>query len=211
MAISMFGAACTRGSVDFKSFPSPATDIPFKEGEATRVATLAGGCFWCTEGVYQQIPGVLNVVSGYSGGAKETANYEAVCGGRTGHAEAIQITYDPKLISYGQILKVFFSVAHDPTTLNRQGHDVGPQYRSAIFYHSPEQRAAAEAAIAALTEARAFTQPIVTEVAPYTAFYPAEAYHQEYYRHNGQQPYCQLVIAPKVAKFRRHFGERLKA
>ncbi len=173
-------------------------------------ATLAGGCFWCLEAVYVELRGVQTVTSGYAGGHVAQPTYQQIGTGQTGHAEVIQLTFDPAALTYREILEVFFAI-HDPTTLNRQGHDVGPQYRSAIFYHSPEQRAAAEAAIAALTEARAFTQPIVTEVAPYTAFYPAEAYHQEYYRHNGQQPYCQLVIAPKVAKFRRHFGERLKA
>ena len=168
-------------------FPNPATDLqPDPATEAS--AVLAGGCFWCTEAVFNQIDGVKKVVSGYSGGDSSTANYEAVCGGRTGHAEAIQITYDPGKISYGQLLKIFFSVAHDPTQLNRQGHDHGTQYRSAIFYSDPEQKRIAEAYIKQLEQAKVFRSPIVTEVTPLKAFYPGEDYHQNYCSRNPQNP-----------------------
>jgi peptide-methionine (S)-S-oxide reductase len=181
-----------------------ATTTPRRE-----VATLAGGCFWCLEAVFDELEGVEDVVSGYSGGHVPNPTYEAVCTGRTGHAEAVQITFDPDRIAYGDLLRVFFSI-HDPTTLNRQGADVGTQYRSAIFYHSPEQKAVAEAVIAELEAAGIWDKPIVTEVTPFQAFYPAEDYHQEYYRRNPYQGYCQVVIAPKVAKFRRRFRDRLK-
>lgn len=203
MAISMFGAACARGSVDFKSFPSPAVDLPLKEGETVRETVLAGGCFWCTEGVFQEIPGVLSVVSGYAGGTKASANYETVSGGETGHAEAIKISYDPKLISYGQLLKVFFSVAHDPTTLNRQGNDVGSQYRSAVFYANDEEKQVAEAYIKQLDEAKVFSGPIVTKIERLEAFYDAEAYHQDFVRQNPDQGYVRAVAVPKVEKARK--------
>jgi len=183
---------------------SVATTTPRRE-----VATLAGGCFWCLEAVFDELEGVEDVVSGYSGGHVPNPTYEAVCTGRTGHAEVVQITFNPDVISYRDLLRVFFSI-HDPTTLNRQGADVGTQYRSAIFYHSPEQKAVAEAVIAELQAAGVWDKPIVTEVTPFQAFYPAEDYHQEYYRRNPYQAYCQVVIAPKVAKFRRQFMDRLK-
>ncbi|HEX5724620.1 MAG TPA: peptide-methionine (S)-S-oxide reductase MsrA [Longimicrobiaceae bacterium] len=173
----------------------------------TEVATLAGGCFWCLEAVFEQLKGVRQVVSGYAGGHVPNPTYERVCGGVTGHAEVVQVTFDPEEIGFGELLEVFFTI-HDPTTLNRQGADVGTQYRSAIFYHSPAQQQAAEAAIRQAGEI--WDQPIVTQVAPLTAFYPAEAYHQEYYRRNPGQRYCQVVIAPKVAKFRSKYLERLK-
>ena len=190
-------------------FPDPAIDE--KSGSAKkRTAVLAGGCFWCTEAVFAQIAGVEKVVSGYSGGDRATANYEAVCGGRTGHAEAIQITYDPTQISYGQLLKIFFSVAHDPTQLNRQGHDHGTQYRSAIFYSDPEQKQIAEAYIQQLEQAKVFRSPIVTVVTPLEAFYPAEEYHQNYCSLNPQNPYVASVAEPKVEKTREHFPELLK-
>ncbi len=175
----------------------------------TEVATLAGGCFWCLEAVYDQVQGVLHVESGYAGGAVPHPTYEQVCTGRTGHAEVVQVTFDPALISFRDVLEIFFEI-HDPTTLNRQGADVGTQYRSAIFYHSPEQKAVAEEVIAALTAARRWPDPIVTEVKPLAAFYAAEAYHQEYYQNHPAQPYCRAVITPKVAKFQKHFVAQLK-
>jgi peptide-methionine (S)-S-oxide reductase len=173
------------------------------------VATLAGGCFWCLEAVYDQIKGVESVESGYIGGTVEHPSYEAVCGGRTGHAEAVRVTYDPRQISYRELLEVFF-VIHDPTMLNRQGNDIGSQYRSAIFFHSPAQRETAEAVIAELQRGKVYPNPIVTQLAPATTWYEAEAYHQEYFARNPLQGYCQIVIGPKVAKFRKQFAARLK-
>jgi len=190
-------------------FPNPPLD-PHIDSAAKQTAVLAGGCFWCTEAVFLQIAGVEKVVSGYAGGEQSTANYEAVCTGRTGHAEAIQITYDPSQISYGQLLKVFFSVAHDPTQLNRQGNDRGTQYRSAIFYSSPEQKQIAEAYIQQLDAAKVFSAPIATVVTPLEAFYPAEGYHQNYCSLNPHNPYVMGVAAPKVAKTKKQFGELLK-
>jgi peptide-methionine (S)-S-oxide reductase len=177
--------------------------------ERKEVATLAGGCFWCLEAVFGELRGVENVVPGYAGGHVSDPTYKHVCTGSTGHAEVAQVTFDPRLISYRDLLKVYFAI-HDPTTLNRQGADVGTQYRSAIYYHTPEQRAAAEEVIAELAASGVWDDPIVTEVAPLTGFYAAEAYHRQYYRLNPSQPYCQAVIAPKVAKFRKQFLERLK-
>lgn len=174
------------------------------------VATLAGGCFWCLEAVYDQLKGVSSVESGYMGGQVEHPTYEAVCMGRTGHAEVVQIRFDPTVVSFRDILDIFF-VIHDPTTLNRQGNDVGTQYRSAIFYHSPEQKAVASDVIAILTAERFYDNPIVTEVVPAGLFYLAEAYHQEYFARNPSQPYCTYVVGPKVAKFRKKFADRLKA
>jgi peptide-methionine (S)-S-oxide reductase len=173
------------------------------------VATLAGGCFWCLEAVFDDMKGVESVESGYMGGAVANPTYEQVCGGDTGHAEVVQLKFDPAVVSFAEILQVFF-VIHDPTTRDRQGNDVGTQYRSAIFYHSPEQKAAAERVVAEITRARLYRDPIVTEVVPASTFYVAERYHQEYFARNPNQPYCQYVVAPKVAKFRKHFLERLK-
>lgn len=173
------------------------------------VATLAGGCFWCLEAVYDDLQGVLDVVSGYSGGAVADPTYKQVCTGETGHAEVVQVTFDPNVVSYREILEVFFTI-HDPTTLNRQGADVGTQYRSAIFCHTPEQKATAQQVIAEFGAAGLWGNPIVTEVAPLQAFYPAEDYHQEYFRRNPDQGYCRAVIAPKVAKFRKQYLSRLK-
>jgi peptide-methionine (S)-S-oxide reductase len=173
------------------------------------VAVLAGGCFWCLEAVFTDLKGVEKVVSGYAGGHEKNPSYRQVCTGKTGHAEVVQITYDPKTISYGELLEVFFTI-HDPTTLNRQGADVGTQYRSAIFYGSPDEKAIAEKVIQDLTQARVWDRPIVTELTPLTAFYPAEDYHQNYFANNPDQPYCQVVIAPKVVKFRKHYLDRLK-
>ena len=190
-------------------FPNPTIDIR-TESALQATAVLAGGCFWCTEAVFKQIEGVEKVVSGYSGGDRATANYEAVCSGKTGHAEAIQITYDPSKISYGQLLKIFFSVAHDPTQLNRQGHDRGTQYRSAIFYSDPEQKRIAEAYIKQLEQAKVFVDTIVTEVTPLNAFYPAEQYHQNYCSLNPHNPYIMGVADPKVEKTKKQFPELLK-
>jgi peptide-methionine (S)-S-oxide reductase len=173
------------------------------------IATLAGGCFWCLEAVYDQLKGVDSVESGYMGGHTLNPSYKQVCEGDTGHAEVVRVTFDPKLVSYRDLLDVFF-VIHDPTTPNRQGNDVGTQYRSAIFYHSPEQKLMAEAAIAAVGQAGLWDDPVVTEVAPASDFYLAEDYHQEYFQTNPYQPYCQMVVAPKVAKFRKKFFDRLK-
>jgi methionine-S-sulfoxide reductase len=172
----------------------------------TKTATLAGGCFWCTEAAFEQLAGVLDVTSGYAGGSAETANYKAVCGSDTGHAEAIRITYDPAQITYNQLLDVFFD-AHDPTQLNRQGNDVGTQYRSAIFHANDDERRAAEAKIAQLNESKHFSRPIVTKLEPLREFFPAEDYHQDYARHNPGQPYIQAVSIPKVCKVReKHAG-----
>jgi peptide-methionine (S)-S-oxide reductase len=172
-------------------------------------ATLAGGCFWCLEAVYDQMRGVESVESGYMGGPGANPTYEAVCTGRTGHAEVVRLTFDPAAVSFRELLEVFF-VIHDPTQLNRQGNDVGTQYRSAIFYHAPEQKAVAEEVIATFTKDKIFDRPIVTEVVPATAFYMAEDYHQEYFARNPGQGYCVAVVNPKVAKFRLKFAERLK-
>ena len=174
------------------------------------IATLAGGCFWCLEAVFDQLQGVEDVVSGYAGGKVPGPTYEQVCSGNTGHAEVVNVTFDTAQISFAEILEVFFSV-HDPTTLNRQGADVGTQYRSAIFYHSPEQKETAERVIAELNTEGIWGSPIVTEVTAYKAFFPAEMYHQEYFARNPYQGYCQVVVAPKVAKFRKKFSERIKA
>jgi len=172
-------------------------------------ATLAGGCFWCLEAVFDELEGVIEVESGYTGGKIANPTYKQVCTGSTGHAEVVQITFEPGVLSFRELLDVFFSI-HDPTTLNRQGNDVGTQYRSAIFYHTPEQKQIAEQVIAELSAAKAWPNRIVTEVTPLTAYTPAEAYHQEYYEHNGTQPYCQIVVAPKLAKFRKKYAVRLK-
>jgi peptide-methionine (S)-S-oxide reductase len=173
------------------------------------VATLGGGCFWCLEAVYNELRGVKEAISGYAGGTVASPTYEQVCSGRTGHAEVVQVTFDPSIVSFKDILHVFFSI-HDPTTLNRQGADVGSQYRSAIFYHSPEQKQAAEEVMGELRREGVWSSPIVTEVVPLERFYPAEAYHQRYFERNPGQGYCQVVIAPKVAKFRQKYLTQLK-
>jgi peptide-methionine (S)-S-oxide reductase len=174
------------------------------------VATLGGGCFWCTEAIFDQLKGVGKVESGYSGGKVPNPSYEDVCTGSTGHAESIQITFNPKQISFKEILQIFFTT-HDPTTLNRQGADVGTQYRSAIFYHNPDQEAVAKQVIKETNAAKIWKKPIVTEVVPFKAFYKAEDYHQEYFKNNSRQPYCQVVIAPKIVKLREHYREKLKS
>ncbi|PWH17115.1 MAG: peptide-methionine (S)-S-oxide reductase [Anaerolineae bacterium] len=175
----------------------------------TQTAILAGGCFWCLEAVFDELQGVISVESGYSGGHIPHPTYKQVCSGETGHAEVVRVTFDPTVISYRDLLRVFFAI-HDPTTLNRQGNDVGTQYRSAIFYVDEEQKRTAEEVIQELTEAKLWPHPIVTEVTPFDTFYLAEDYHQEYFAHNPFQPYCMAVVAPKVAKFRKQFVDRLK-
>ena len=177
--------------------------------EGREVATLGGGCFWCLEAVFEQLQGVERVQSGYAGGTTANPTYKQVCGGDTGHAEVVQITFDPTVLSFGELLDVFFDI-HDPTTLNRQGADVGTQYRSAIFYHSPEQKRLAEEKIAALNATGAWRVPLVTLVTPLEKFYPAEDYHQGYFRNNPYQGYCQMVVAPKVGKVRSHFAAKLR-
>lgn len=178
-----------------------------QQGEA--VATFGTGCFWCTEAQFQQLNGVISVESGYSGGLVENPTYKQVCTGTTGHAEVVQVHYDPSVISYDELLAAFWT-AHDPTQLNRQGNDVGPQYRSVIFYHNEEQRKLATEYKSRLNAEKVFANPVVTEIAPYTAFYKAEDYHQNYYNENGQEPYCQYVIRPKLEKFRKVFADKMK-
>lgn len=182
------------------------TQIMAKDFET---ATLGGGCFWCTEAVYKELQGVVNAKPGYSGGTVKNPGYREVCTGRTGHAEVVQITFDPSVVSFSEILEVFF-MTHDPTTLNRQGNDVGTQYRSAIFYHSEKQKETAEKVIRLFNEEKVYNNPIVTEVTAFSAFYPAEDYHVDYFENNPNQPYCQYVIVPKMEKFRKIFKEKLK-
>jgi peptide-methionine (S)-S-oxide reductase len=184
-------------------------DAKTPEHKGLSVATLGGGCFWCLEAVFEQLRGVVKVESGYTGGSVPAPTYRQVCTGDTGHAEVVQVTFDPAEISFREVLDVFFAT-HNPTTKNRQGADVGTQYRSAIFYHAPEQKAVAEQRIAELNAAHIWDRPIVTEVVPFEAFYPAENYHHGYYRDNPGQPYCVAVISPKVAKFRKQFAAKLK-
>lgn len=178
--------------------------------ERTETATLGGGCFWCLDEVFRQLRGVEGVVSGYAGGTARNPTYRQVCEGWTGHAEVVQVTFDPSVISYRELLDVFFTI-HDPTTLNRQGADAGTQYRSVIFVHSPEQRATAEQVIAELEATQVWEAPIVTQLEPAPEFFPAEDYHQEYYRRNASQPYCRIVIEPKVAKLRQKHLQKLRA
>lgn len=175
-----------------------------------QTATLGGGCFWCLEAVYDDLIGVESVVSGYAGGHVPNPSYEQVCAKTTGHAEVVQVTFDPTVITFREILNIFFTI-HDPTTPNRQGNDVGPQYRSAIFYHDETQKETAEAVIAEFNAAKIWSAPIVTEVTPLDIFYVAEDYHQKYFENNPYQPYCQIVVAPKVAKFRKQFSHKRKS
>ena len=191
-----------------EEFPDPQYD-PETSGE--QAVVLAGGCFWCVEAVYVEVDGILGVTSGYAGGTAETADYQTVCSGTTNHAEVVQVRFDPSRISYGQVLKLFLSVAHDPTTLNRQGNDVGRQYRSAIFYADEQQKRVAEAYIDQLNKSGVIRGPIVTQLEPLEAFYEAEAYHQNYAARNPAQPYIAMVAMPKVKKLRQHFAERLKS
>ncbi len=177
--------------------------------EQTEVTTLGGGCFWCLEAVYDDLIGVIDVVSGYSGGSVPDPDYKLVCSGTTGHAEVVQVTFDSTIITFEEVLEIFFTI-HDPTTLNRQGADVGTQYRSVIFYHSEEQKEIAEQVIKTLQTEGVWPKPIVTEIKPFEIFYPAEDYHQEYYKNNPYQGYCIAVITPKVNKFRKKYADRLK-
>jgi len=174
------------------------------------IATLAGGCFWCMEAVYKEVKGVQRVISGYTGGKKENPTYEEVCSDKTGHAEAVDITFSPDVISYHEILEIFFTV-HDPTTINRQGNDTGTQYRSAVFFHNEAQKMIAEQVIKEINAAHIWNSPIVTELKPYKKFFSAEDYHRDYFERNPQQSYCQVIIAPKVAKFRKKWESKLKA
>jgi peptide-methionine (S)-S-oxide reductase len=191
-------------------FPDPTVDNKSPTGAGAETAVLAGGCFWCVEAVFQQIAGVEKVVSGYSGGDAASAHYEIVSTGRTGHAESVQVTYDPRKISYGRLLKVFFDVAHDPTQLNRQGPDVGPQYRSVIFYANPEQKRIAEAYIKQLDQAKVFPSPIVTQVVELKSFYPAEEHHQNFCNRNPKNPYVVNIAMPKVEKVKTKVPELAK-
>jgi len=192
-----------------EQFPDPVADTEARSREQQTV--LAGGCFWCVEAVYAQLDGVLAVTNGYAGGTAETADYETVCGGRTGHAEVVRVRFDPAKITFGQILKVFFSIAHDPTQKDGQGNDIGRQYRSAIFTTDGEQKTVAEAYISQLDAARVFDRRIVTDVTPLEAFYEAEPYHADYARRNPNSGYIRAVAAPKVAKVRKYYADRLKA
>ena len=214
--LMILGIACTSGSgaslPDGRSAqaePQPERNEKEMDNKNLQEATFAGGCFWCTEAVFQELKGVYKVESGYIGGQVPNPTYEQVCGGQTGHAEATRIFYNPDEVSFAQLLEVHFKT-HDPTTLNRQGNDVGTQYRSGIFYHSPEQKAEAEAIIAALQAEKVYSDPIVTEVTAATQWYPAEDYHQNYYSNNPRQGYCAMVITPKVEKFRKVFADRLR-
>lgn len=195
-------------AVDASQFPDPATDVPASHGD--QIAVFAGGCFWGVEGVYEHVKGVRSAVSGFSGGAKNMAHYEMVSTGRTGHAESVQVTFDPAQVSYGQLLKIFFSVVHDPTELNRQGPDEGTQYRSAIFYANDDQKRVAEAYIEQLQAAHIFRHKIVTQVTPLKAFYPAEDYHQHYMENNPRQPYIVHNDLPKLLALEKHLPELCK-
>jgi peptide-methionine (S)-S-oxide reductase len=182
-------------------------NIKMNRGTDKEIATLAGGCFWCLEAIFKEVKGIEKVVSGYSGGTAVNPSYNEVCSGITGHAESVQLTYHPKQISFKEILAIFFAV-HDPTTLNRQGADVGTQYRSAIFYHNEEQKTAAQEAIKQLNTSKVWGAPVVTEITPFQNFYPAEEYHQEYFARNAENPYCSVVIAPKLDKFRKQYLQK---
>jgi peptide-methionine (S)-S-oxide reductase len=215
---SMFGSRSADDSSLSGSPVSRAEDAKKNSAKKTRAATTAegmetatfgSGCFWCTEAVFQRIKGVESVVSGFSGGNVKNPTYYEVCEGMTGHAEVVQVTYDPKVVTYPELLEVFWKL-HDPTTLNRQGNDVGTQYRSVIFYHTDEHKELAEHYMRKLDESGAYSRPIVTEIAPYSEFYPAEDYHQNYFRENGRMPYCQLVIVPKMEKLKEVFRDKLK-
>jgi peptide-methionine (S)-S-oxide reductase len=186
-----------------------ATEPSSAGNQKTEIATLGGGCFWCTEATFKQLTGVISIMPGYSGGTTKNPTYKEVCTGETGHAEVIQVTFDPSVIPFSDILEVFFE-PHDPTTLNRQGEDIGTQYRSAVFYHSKEQKETAEKVIRLLNEEKVYDSRVVTEVTPFTAFYPAEDYHKDYFARNPNQRYCSIVIGPKVEKFKKVFKSRLK-
>ena len=201
-------AACLCLATQITSTSAEQSDNDLME-DRTQTATLAGGCFWCLEAAFEGLRGVVSVVPGYTGGQEANPSYREVCTGTTGHAEVVQITFDPGVVSFRDLLEVFFSI-HDPTSLNYQGADYGTQYRSAIFYHSPEQKQEAERIIGELTAADVWARPIVTEVKPLTAFYPAEEYHHQYFRRNPEEGYCQMVIAPKLDKFRKKYAAKLR-
>jgi peptide-methionine (S)-S-oxide reductase len=207
MVVSVSVIACSAGDNARAAFPSPSVDAAVSTSKTEQAAVVAGGCFWGIQAVFQHVKGVTNATSGYSGGSADSAEYELVSTGDTGHAESVKITYDPSQITYGQLLRVFFSVAHDPTQLNRQGPDSGSQYRSVIFYSSDEQKRVAEAYIAQLDKAHLFPRPIVTQVVPLKAFYPAEAYHQDYATNHPDNPYIVYNDAPKVAHLQQQFPE----
>jgi len=196
--------------IPIKNFPDPKLDEPLTASPVEKTAVFAGGCFWCVEAVFKELRGVISVRNGYAGDTADTANYRTVCSGRTNHAEAIEIRYDGSQTTFGQLLKIHFSVAHDPTQLDRQGNDMGRQYRSAVFYADDEQKRIAEAYIRQLNEARVFNDPIVTTLEPFQAFYVAEEYHQDYAARNPYQPYIAYVAQPKIEKLRENFADRLK-
>jgi len=206
----MAGWGDTSLQISPDEFPDPVVDDAAPAGAGEQSVVLAGGCFWCIDAVYVEVEGIVSLTSGYAGGSAETADYETVCTGRTGHAEAVKVTFDPSRISYGQVLKLFFSVAHDPTTLNRQGADRGTQYRSAIFYANADQKRVAQAYIDQLDNAGVFSGKIVTSLEPLDAFYVAEEYHQGYAAAHPNQPYIAAVAAPKVQKLRKYFSGKLK-
>ena len=214
LLMTLAGFACSRANPDPDRVPEPAADLTAKgdtaPGESSRTAVFAGGCFWCTEAVFEQLDGVSAVVSGYAGGTADSANYPAVSGGLTDHAEVIQITYDPARIGYGDLLKVFFTVAHDPTQIDRQGPDHGRQYRSAIFFADEQERSAAEGYIKQLEEAKVFARPIATTLEPLERFYPAEDYHQDFVQQNPTHPYVAINALPKVKKVHEKFGDHVR-
>jgi len=203
----LFGGS---SGVPADQFPDPATDVPADPTGTPQAAVLGGGCFWCTEAVFVKLDGVISVVSGYAGGSADTADYKSVCSGMTDHAEVIRVRFDPTRITFGQILKVFFAVAHDPTHLNRQGNDIGRQYRSAVFYADDDQRRVAEAYIQQLKDSKVFESPIVTTLEPLEQFFEAEDYHQNFVARNPAQPYVAAVAMPKVKKLEKAFGDKLK-
>jgi peptide-methionine (S)-S-oxide reductase len=209
LSIAVFAATIgvTIGSAAKASFPAPPPPVPAESTAGMQTAVFAGGCFWGVEGVFEQVKGVSKVVAGYSGGEAKTAHYEVVENGNTGHAESVQVTYDPTKVSYGQLLEVFFAVAHDPTEKNRQGPDVGPQYRSVIFYASDQQKQTAEAYIHEIDAAKVFHRAIVTELVPLRAFYPAEAYHQKFLQRNPNYPYIVYNDLPKLSQLKKQFPE----
>lgn len=207
----MAGWGDTSLQISPDEFPDPEVDITASDATGEQMVVLAGGCFWCIEAVYAEVDGILELVNGYAGGTRATADYETVCSGRTDHAEAVQVRFDPKKISFGQVLKLFFSVAHDPTTLNRQGADVGRQYRSAIFYTDADQKRVAEAYVEQLDRAKVFSGKIVTELQPLDEFFVGEEYHQGYAAAHPNQPYIAAVAMPKVYKLHKYFGGKLKA
>jgi peptide-methionine (S)-S-oxide reductase len=208
LALVACGWACrARAEAVDKAIPAPAVDIPAAEATGPQTAVLAGGCFWGMQGMFQHVQGVTRVVAGYSGGSQETANYDMVSSERTGHAEAVEITFDPKRITYGQLLRLYFSVAHDPTQLNRQGPDTGPSYRSEIFVTSPSQERVAKAYLAQLDQAKIYPRPIVTKIEPLKGFYPAEGYHQDFLIHNPRHPYIVRNDLPKIAALKRVYPE----